>query len=170
METSTAKVFHEIKSNQHAVFRNRDFAGTTSSMLHSVTSRVVGEVNDDIRADGRRVGGGLFAEVKSGRRSRAALAAREAARAAPAMAAAVFPRPLALAKREEGGEIWSSGSWTRREEARAGPRGRRSAQGLARRRRRTGSGGGRWKGVVSPQRRFCGFFVSRFARGRRSFT
>jgi len=49
METSTAKVFHEIKSNQHAVFRNRDFAGTTSSMLHSITSRVVGEVNDDIR-------------------------------------------------------------------------------------------------------------------------
>ena len=92
------------------------------------------------------------------------------ARAAPAMAAAVFPRPLALAKREEGGEIWSSGSWMRREEARAGPRGRRSAQGLARRRRRTGSGGGRWKEVVSPQRRFCGFFVSRFARGRRSFT
>jgi len=78
METSTAKVFHEIKSNQHAVFRNRDFAGTTSSMLHSVTSRVVGEVNDDIRADCRRAGGGLFAEVKSGRRSRAALAAREA--------------------------------------------------------------------------------------------
>lgn len=47
-------------------------------MLHSITSRVVGEVNDDIRADCRRAGGGLFAEVKSGARSRAALAAREA--------------------------------------------------------------------------------------------
>jgi hypothetical protein len=67
-----------MKSNRISIFRNRDFAGTTSSMFHSITSRVVGEVNDDIRADCRRAGGGLFAEVKSGPRSRAALAAREA--------------------------------------------------------------------------------------------